>query len=148
MKVLATFAILRALSAANARNEIGRGSIQNASTMPKLLIGTMMDVIQPVIFEKVEFDYRWKSLLIALFGAWEISFNEQTPGFDCWFTFSNCKLSTKVLKKLKPGVLGKWGFENWIESILRELCILIGLSNCNSGVGELLIFFWQTKTPD
>ena len=58
MKVLATFAILRALSAANARNEIGGGSIQNASTMPKLLIGTMMDVIQPVIFEKVEFDYR------------------------------------------------------------------------------------------
>ena len=64
MNTNSNFLVLSAYPTSTASREIDTVSIKNASTSSKLLIGTLMDMIQPVFMATSEFQYSRKSILV------------------------------------------------------------------------------------
>ena len=126
----------------NAGKEIGDGRFQNASKKTKLLIRTIIDVIQTVgvidviqtvVMAKIEMEVRRKSVSVSNlgnFGTWKIWFSDQKPKFRYWFLFYELQIVDWGLERkgIKPVVLGRWHFENWSQMILMAVFTLFCLS--------------------
>ena len=48
-------------------------SIQHSSTSAKLSIRILMEEVRPIVTEKDEFEYRYKSIKLARFGTYGLS---------------------------------------------------------------------------